>query len=211
MLQEKTRPIQRWSQRRLPLRFMWQGRVRYFLSEHSFADDKDWQTTKQLLDDVAAYRMAYPRSGLTRGLFDRIVQWKLRDQMSRAADHLAELNDKMILEITGAVFRLDHSNLEVSSRVRTEVLQGLPGVGLGVASALLTTYFPESFGIIDFRAWDELHDRDPNLPAITRTFSIGHYMTYLATIRPFAAEIGKNPQVIDYALWKIWKQRRTRV
>lgn len=185
---------------------MWHDRIRTFLVEHDFAADRDWQTTQHLLDAVATYRRTHPREGFSRELFDQIVQWKLRGQIYRAADHLAHLNDPIIYEVTGAVFRLNHHDLNITSRVRIEVLQGLPGVGLGVASAILAMYFPESFGVIDFRSWAELHEREPGQPVI-RTFTIRQYMAYLALIRPFAAETGKTPQLIDYALWKTSKQR----
>jgi hypothetical protein len=189
---------------------MWQDRVTSFLTEFDLEADTDWQETRVLKTDVAAYRMSHPNEGVTRVIFDRIVRWKLRDQIHRAADHLENLNDSMIYEVTGAAVRLQHSDIEISSRVKTEVLQGLPGVGLGVASAFLTIYFPDSFGIIDFRCWDEIHEREPGLRPIERNFTIGDYLTYLATIRPFALGNGHQVQLVDFALWKTWDLRRSR-
>ena len=186
----------------------WQDRVEHFLDINDFAHDEDWRETEDLLAVLAAHRRQHPREGFPRHTFDRVVRWKLRDQIHRDAEHLANLNDGMIYEVTRAAIRLEHPDPEVLARVRTQVLCGLPGVGFGVASAILTVYFPESYGIIDFRCWDEVHERDPALPPITRSFGIGNYLTYLAMIRPFAAQLGRNAQLIDYALWRIWGQRR---
>jgi len=189
---------------------MWQSRVREFLEQYNLDSDADWQETAALKTDMAEYRRKRPQEGLTRTLFDRIVIWKLRGQIHRTAGHLEHLNDKMIYEVTGAAIRLEHLDLEVSSRVRTQVLQGLPGVGLGVAAAILTMYFPESFGIIDFRCWDEIHESDPEFRSAETSFSISQYLTYLATIRPFAQASGLEVQMVDFALWKTWELRRAR-
>jgi hypothetical protein len=187
---------------------MWRNRVSNFLNNHNFAEDDDWQKTEELLDAVSTYRHDHPGEGLQPQLFGKIVEWKLRDQIQRTVDHLSDINDSMIYEVTRAAFRLDHHDPAVSSRARTEVLRALPGVGLGVASGILTMYFPESFGVIDFRVWDEVHELDPSLPPLKHNFTIGDYAKYLAMIRSFAEEIEEPPQLVDFALWSIWKLRR---
>lgn len=155
---------------------MWTERVREFLTNFDWDSDEDWIVTSQLKADIEDFRRNNPGSGLPREIFDRIVEWKLRDQLPLNTD-LRDLNDQMIAEVTGAAFRLEHNDLAITSRVRAEVLNGLPGVGLGVASAILALYFPMDFGIIDFRVWDEIHERDPRLESSQRSFAIGDLVT----------------------------------
>ena len=187
---------------------MWPDRVHAFLIEQNHDNDADWLNTEALKANIAGFRTNHPGEGLTRPLFDQIVAWKLRDQIHRDDHNLENTNDSLINEITGAAFRIVHQDDKILSRVRAEILQTIPGVGIGVASAILTMYYPESFGIIHFRSWDEINERDPTQPRITRTFTIKQYMTYLSTIRPVAEEENVSVQLIDYALWRTWELRR---
>src|ERR1039458_9562259 len=100
---------------------MWQDRVSSFLRDYDRQADSEWQETVALKATVSGYRERQPQQGLTRVMFDQIVRWKLRDQIHRTADHLENLNDNIIYEVTGAAVRLQHPDIEICSRVRTEV------------------------------------------------------------------------------------------
>lgn len=187
---------------------MWPDRVHAFLLGHNHDNDADWQKTEALKVNIADFRTNHPGEGLARPLFNQIVSWKLRGQIHRNEHNLENINDSLVKEITGAAFRVVHQDNEILSRVRAEILQTIPGVGIGVASAILTMYYPESFGIIDFRTWDEINEQDPTQPPKARTFTINQYMTYLSTIRSVAEEEHVSVQLIDYALWRTWELRR---
>jgi len=199
---------------------MWKDRVRAFgvgnqgtnvpgwLANYNRVEDEDWNATEDLKRRVNAHFLATPGTGLGRALFNDIVSWKLRQQEDRVADHLGQLNEQAISEVTGAVFRLNHDDPEILARIRIGVLQGMPGVGIGVASAILTLCYPNSYGVIDFRVWDEIHDRDPQKQSLKRQFSISDYLTYLTMIRDFAEQENITVQEVDFALWKIWELRR---
>ncbi|QOJ27854.1 MAG: hypothetical protein HRU80_02810 [Ignavibacteriales bacterium] len=187
---------------------MWQDRVTEFLLNDNWQNSQEWQQTNLLKSSIQTYRIHFPNQGLSEGLFNQIIQWKLGDQIHRVNHHLQYLNKQMINEVTKTALILNHHDYNILTRVRINILRSLPGVGLGIASAILTLYYPELYGIIDFRTWDEINERDPVLPSITHNFSIGDYLNYLTNIRPYASEQNIEVQVIDYALWKIWELRR---
>lgn len=190
---------------------MWHDRVQQFLKEFDFDTDRDWRETEDLKAAIAIHRDERPGEGLTRTLFERVLSWKLRSQRQRVAAHLDKLTDQLVEELTGTAFRVRHPEQSVLDRVRVEVLIALPGVGLGVASALLTLYYPNQYGIIDFRAWDEVNERDPSQAPITRVFTVGHLFEYLTKIRAYSAKHAIPTQKVDFALWKVWELRRSGV
>lgn len=187
---------------------MWQDRVTEFLINNNWQNIPDWQQTNLLKGEIQTYRNEFPNQGLSQNLFNQIIQWKLRNQIHRVNHHLENLNEQMIGMVTKTAILLNHNDPNILSTVRVKVLMSLPGIGLGIASAILTLYYPELYGIIDFRSWDEINERDPALPPLTRNFSISDYLNYLDTIRPFATEHNIDVQFVDYILWKIWELRR---
>ena len=126
--------------------------------------------------------------------------------MHRVAQHFESLTDDIIKEVTRSAYIINHDDQNILTTIRVNLMRSLPGVGLGVASALLTLYYPNLYGIIDFRTWDEIHEHDHGGRPITRTFTLSNYLYYLDTIRPFALEQNIDVQIVDFALWKIWEQ-----
>lgn len=187
---------------------MWRVRVQNFLKNRDYTKDKDWLRTSALKDEVQNFKRLHPGEGLPRILFDEIVDWKLRSQRARVERHLEKITDDLVLDITAAAFSVKHADIEELDRVRINLLMALPGVGLGISSAILTLYHPHLYGIIDFRAWDEVNNVEPHSPSLTRTFTIAHLVEYLRLIRNYSAQSSLPPQLIDFALWKAWEVRR---
>ena len=182
---------------------MWQSRVGTFLKHFDFTADAEWLETVDLKQAINEYRVNHPNEGLPRSIFNRVLDWKLRKQRHRVARHHLNLTDQMIFEIAGAAFGVNHPVEAVEDRVRTEVLLALPGVGLGVASAILTLYLPARYGVIDFRAWDEINEVALGAKSLARNFTIDQYLKYLHKIRGLASKQGIEAQLVDYALWKV--------
>ncbi len=84
------------------------------------------------------------------------------------------------------------------------VLQALPGVGMGVASAILTLTSPQDYGVIDFRVWELVFGRSKNGER-KQTFTAKNYLDYLKAIRCFAIQNRVPTQHVDFALWKAWE------
>ena len=62
------------------------------------------------------------------------------------------------------------------------MLRLLPGVGTGVASAILALCYPKRYAPLDARVWQGLFDEERS------TFELVHYRRYLAGLSELAAE-----------------------
>jgi hypothetical protein len=80
------------------------------------------------------------------------------------------------------------------------VLTALHGVGIPMASAILTAINPERYTVLDFRALESLGIT--NWPE-----NVAFYVFYLEACRELAAKHGKSLRTLDRALWQwSWEQ-----
>lgn len=91
-----------------------------------------------------------------------------------------------------------------SERWAIETLCGLKGVGIPVASAILTMVYPDRYTIIDFRALEALGiQRDDGEE------TVDFYLEYLATCRRLAQVHKIDLRTLDRALWQ-WSKEHGR-
>ncbi len=96
----------------------------------------------------------------------------------------------------------------------------LKGVGIPVASAILTVIFPEEYCVIDYRVWRTLlwmHSDMHNLEnyscfseltdCLRKYTTIDSYSLFLEVIRKFAEENNTTRRKIEMALWAYDKER----
>ena len=133
---------------------------------------------------------------LTPGTYHAVLDWKLRRQRNRTERHREGNTEDLIKELTGTFWRVRHPDFDKELEIRLKVLMAIPGIGLGVASPILTLSAPERFGIIDFRNWKVLYDEEK------RVFTLTEYKTYLSDIRELALQLPSSVQEVDYLLWK---------
>jgi hypothetical protein len=92
------------------------------------------------------------------------------------------------------------TDVRTSERSAVATLDRLHGVGIPMASAILTTIAPERYTVIDFRALESLGVREwPN-------DSVDYYLEYLAACRDLARRCDKPLRTIDRALWQWSKE-----
>ena len=92
------------------------------------------------------------------------------------------------------------SDSRTSERSAIETLTKLHGVGIPVASAILTLINPDKYTIIDYRALESLGVTDwPD--------SVEYYLGYLAGCRELARRYNKSLRTLDRALWQWSKER----
>ena len=94
-----------------------------------------------------------------------------------------------------------------SERRRMELLIGLRGVSVPIASAILTLIDPRRYGVLDIRAWQLLHalgvvERKPG----GRGFGVQDWEQYLSVLRRHAKRLGTSPRAVEYTLF--WSHRR---
>lgn len=128
----------------------------------------------------------------TRNNLERIFDWKTG---GRGRSRLRKNTDKEIIDI------LRLAIVAKTDRAAISVLSGLNGVGVPVASAILTALDPGRFTIIDFRALETLGVTKPNI-------TINFYLLYLNECRKIAKENGVSLRTLDRALWQWSRDRR---
>jgi len=122
----------------------------------------------------------------SRGNLKVIVNWKSRRRAAlidnNKDDHIAVALQFASAPTTPAALAL-------------AVLTGLHGVGIPVASAILTAINPERYTILDYRALQSLGIRK-------WTENIAFYVSYLEACQKLAAKHGKALRDLDRALWQ---------
>jgi hypothetical protein len=145
--------------------------------------------TAALIRDLAGVR---PRGTFTRAEFLRMCRWK-----SPRARLLWEKNSPArIRAVSRAVLATR------DERRRMELLTDLAGVGVPMASAILTLIDPRRYGVLDIRAWQLLFAiRSVAANRRGQGFTIAQWEIYLAALREHARHLGVSARTIEYTLF----------
>ena len=150
------------------------------------------------------------RGFLLKDEFVNICEWKSKRPQKRYKSN----GEKDIKERTKIAIS-EHPNTEKQIKGLIE----LNGVGVPVASAILTVIFPEDYCVIDYRAWrallwvlsefsfkeyNEFSEVMDNFRSYRQTDS---YVEYLKKIRTLANQNQMTPRKIEMALWMYDKKR----
>jgi hypothetical protein len=137
---------------------------------------------------------------LTAFDFYAIITWKANRTKTIVRDGLASRN---------------LSPTELMNRVRNipddpgklQALDDVPGIGIPIASAILTVFYPKRFTVLDFRAWETLYDlkrvSSKTLPGDVE----GYFKKYLPECQRLASDWKMSLRELDVALWG-WSQKK---
>lgn len=160
------------------------------------SDVDQWAKNYPPHDDDAAFEAGRKiRAGdYARANLDEIVRWKSRRRAALIAQNSdAEIADALRLAL-----------LAKEPRSALAVLTGLKGVGLPMASAILTALDQETYTVIDLRALQALGAPDLDV-------DINFYVReYLPACKRLAAEAGVGLRTFDRALWA-WSKGQDKV
>lgn len=120
---------------------------------------------------------------LSRDEFLSICRWKLGNQYSRVGQQLESSSQKRIKRTTQMAFACKDKEAEFELAGRVTILRLLPGVGIGVATAILALCYPKRYASLDARVWRALFDEQRS------GFELADYERYLARLRELAAEV----------------------
>jgi len=162
----------------------------------------DYDEMQNLLSRFASIRTTRQPLFLTGDDFDAILRWKLRSQYGRQERWRKGNTEEVIRSVTGVALTIIHPDPDYELELRVGLLCTLRGVGVPVASAILTLVFPECYGVIDFRAWQQVFGAEAS------AFSVNDYKRYLNVIRPLARELGWTVQEVDLAIWEYDRRAR---
>ena len=124
-----------------------------------------------------------------------IVKWKSSRRMDRFIlndDDEVEAAIRQAMEATGAG----------DVRRAVKALTKLKGVGVKMASAILTAMFPMLYTVCDFRASEALGQDDHS--------SLRYYVEYLAACRSMALRYGVSLRDFDRSNWQWSKEQKTK-
>jgi hypothetical protein len=185
----------------LKARSTWVQEVKTFRASFD-QNDKDWVGTNALKRKITDHLAKNPGNGLTLELFNDIVKWKLDRQEGRTRHTRGpKVTEDLLREITTCAFILRHKDDPDSlTRARLMVLQGIPGVGMGIASAILALTFPNKYGVIDDIVWNVIYGIKKE------SFWISDYRKYLEDLLPASSTLGWPPQEVDFFAWKMGQE-----
>jgi thermostable 8-oxoguanine DNA glycosylase len=131
--------------------------------------------------------------------FFAIVTWKSNRTKTKIMSGLANSGrsvPSLMYEVSAAT----------SPEGKVEALLRVWGIGLALASAILTVCYPEEFTVLDYRAWEALREAAvEGLPA-RYPLKVEEYLLYCRASTRLAAEKGISLRDLDRALWaKSWE------
>ena len=152
--------------------------------------------TAALVRDLAGVRA---RGTFTRAEFARMCRWK-----SPRARHLWRANS------TGRIRDVSRAMLATrSERRRMELLTSLRGVGVPIASAILTLLDPRRYGVLDIRCWQLLFaTRSVTTNRRGQAFTLPQWLQYLATLRLYARRLRVPTRTIEYTLFEAHRKNQ---
>jgi len=131
--------------------------------------------------------------------FFAIVTWKSNRAKTKIKRGLAALGrsvPSLMHEVSAAT----------TTQAKVEVLLQVWGIGLAMASAILTVCYPEQFTVLDYRAWKTLQQASVEGLAARYPMNAEEYLQYCQVCRRLAAQAGLSLRDFDRALWaKSWE------
>jgi hypothetical protein len=158
---------------------------------------EEHEGTAALMRDLRGVRR---RGAFTRAEFRMMCRWK-----SPRARLLWEKNSAArVRAVSRAVLATR------DERVRMELLTGLAGVGVPMASAILTLIDPRRYGVLDIRAWQLLFAiRSVDANRRGQGFTIAQWLDFLAALRTHAGRLGVSARMVEYTLFHCHRKFQT--
>lgn len=166
----------------------------YFHLQFPISEIRQWASRypEEDDDDIVAAGGRIRLGEFSRDNLEKIVMWKSARRVK-----LIQVNtDSEIQEALSVAVKAGEP------RVAIGVLMGLCGVGLPMASAILTAVKPDDYTVIDFRTLEALGvpDLSPD-----RNF---YLLKYLPECKRLAREACTSLRIIDRALWSWSKHNK---
>lgn len=143
------------------------------------------------------------RKSLTAEEFLAIVIWKSNRSKTKVVGGISR-SGTTVEELTGRVFVAEDGATKI------ELLTAIYGIGIPIASAVLTVCYPELFTVVDYRACAALAKllatEEPALRRKLRGDPANNPDAYLAYVEVCKAEAGKRNlslRTLDRILWGI--------
>ena len=126
-----------------------------------------------------------------------IVHWKFLDlpgREKRVNNHLKQHTNEDVRKITGWILPLSTNE----DRKRVEGLRMLKGIGVSLASVILTFYNPQDYCVYDIHVMREVYGKEPKYMFT----SSRHYLRLLNDLREYSTRVNLPVRTIEKALFR---------
>lgn len=136
----------------------------------------------------------------TKSEFLRMCMWK----SPRPQRHFMANSEDLIISISQQVF------VTTCEAARIDLLTNLRGVGIPVASAILTLTNPRTYGVLDTRVWQLLYlYKTVSVKPLGTNFSTEDWLKYIEELRRWANEFNVSARAIERTLYEYHKKLQT--
>ena len=130
----------------------------------------------------------------TKGDIEEIIRWKFQGRLlGRQRINLARVQrveEWVITKVTTLAFEMP------TDKLKLKLLVAIDGVGISVASVILTFYDPDNYGVLDFHVWHGLYNSDKKM------FTDQECLKYFGDLRSWAREVGLPCRDVEKAIFK---------
>lgn len=134
---------------------------------------------------------------LTKADLIEIMKWKFEGDARRTTRELnlvADVDEQVLRNVSSVVFSLTMSQ----ETYRIKLLDALDhGIGVAVASTILTFFDPDNYGVFDFHVWQEMFGEKLN-----GRYTTSNYGKLLSKLRQVAEEFNLKVRTVEKAFFK---------
>jgi hypothetical protein len=159
-------------------------------------NDDDFLELDKLRIEYSELLLNRKEKFLTAIEFEKILCWKLDKQAHRSKLQRAVNVDSLVIPITKAYFSLSASDFSYETEVKIKLLSSLKGVGVPLASAVMSITEPEKYCIIDSVLWAYIFKEDKS------AFTINDYLKFHHFIVKLSKKTDSDIQKTEFSLWK---------
>ena len=156
--------------------------------------DSEAKDYKEFDDMVANFRN---KTFLTKSELLRIAKWKLRRVWFPKHRKEIESNPDSIIEKT-----TQRAIKEADDKKRIEILTALNGIGIPVASSVLTVLYPKEYAVFDINGWYALYDEEK------KSFSLEDFIRYTQDVRGICKNQDLTAREVDKGIFVLGRDKR---
>jgi hypothetical protein len=173
----------------MPLKKLPYKRLQHLIGLHLSTKE-----SPETLKAIGELSLARKRGYLTKPELVRVCRWK----SPRAIRHILRNRPNAIRRVTRAAFK------SRSEKKKLLLLTSLHGVSIPMASSVLALTNPKSYGVIDIRVWQLLHEmRTVKSNAVGQGFDFKQWSRYLQILRHFARKYKVGARDIERTLFRV--------
>ena len=152
---------------------------------------KEYELEKQLFGEIN--RNFKKNKTLSDEEFFKIIIWKSNRVKGKVLEGIKKSN-KSVKQIMRNVYHVKTPDEKI------EILTKIKGIGLPIASAILTVCYPNKFTILDYRVWDILL-KDKKVKAKNPPKTISEYLDYVDICKNYAKKLKLSLRDFDRTMW----------